>query len=69
MARLTSRDKHGHAYFPECFKEPCLGCGCIRENCEFMEKVCEKLAKYEETEEQDWIPVTKKMPALHRGMN
>lgn len=52
MNRLTARGKEGKAYFPECFKEPCLGCGCIKENCDFMEKVCEKLAKYEETEEQ-----------------
>ena len=31
MDRLTARGKEGKAYFPECFKEPCLGCGCIRE--------------------------------------
>ena len=62
MDRLTARRKEGLAYFPECFKEPCLGCGCAKENCEFMSKVCEKLANYEETEGQDWILVTKKMP-------
>lgn len=45
--RLTERDKYGHAYFPECFEEPCLGCGCAKEPCELMTKVCEKLAKYE----------------------
>ena len=55
--RLTERDKYGHAYFPECFKEPCLGSGCAKEPCELMTKVCEKLAKHEDT---GWIPVTEK---------
>lgn len=50
--RLTERDKYGNAYFPECFEDPCSGNGCVKETCEFMTKVCEKLAKYEETEER-----------------
>lgn len=57
--RLTERDKYGHAYFPECFKEPCLGSGCAKEPCELMTKVCEKLAKHEDT---GWIPVTERLP-------
>lgn len=65
MSRLTARGKEGIAYFPECFKEPCLGRGCTKENCEFMTEVCEKLTKYEETENKEWIPVTKKMPEEH----
>ncbi len=65
MDRLTARGKEGIAYFPECFKEPCLGCGCTKENCEFMTEVCEKLTKYEEAENKEWIPVAEKMPKEH----
>lgn len=50
MARLTSRDKHGHAYFPECFKDPCNGFGCKNEQCEYLDAVCKKLAEYEDTD-------------------
>lgn len=49
MSRLTSRDKHGHAYFHQCFEEPCCGSGCQKDACEFLTQVCEKLAGYEET--------------------
>lgn len=51
MSRLTARDKHGHAYFPQCFEEPCCGSGCQKDTCEFLNKVCEKLSDYEELEE------------------
>ncbi len=47
MERLTGRDE-GNAYFTECFEEPCLGMGCINENCEFLQLVCERLAAYED---------------------
>lgn len=48
MKRLTAWN-NGHAYFPECFKEPCNGCGCAKENCDFLESVCRRLAEYEDT--------------------
>ena len=51
MSRLTARDKHGHAYFPQCFEDPCCGSGCQKDACEFLTQVCEKLAEYEELEE------------------
>lgn len=51
MSRLTARDKHGHAYFPQCFEEPCCGSGCQKDACEFLTQVCEKMAEYEELEE------------------
>ena len=49
MSRLTSRDEHGHAYFPQCFEDPCNGSGCQKEQCEYLNEVCEKLASYEDT--------------------
>lgn len=52
MTRLTARNKDGTAYFPECFKEPCSGFGCQKEEaCKFMEDVCEKLAEFEDMQE------------------
>lgn len=51
--RLTARDeKFGTAYFPQCFEEPCLGMGCMKEECMFKYAVAERLAKYEDLEEQ-----------------
>lgn len=50
MSRLTSRDEHGNAYFPQCFEDPCNGSGCQKEQCEYLNVVCEKLAEYEDTE-------------------
>ena len=48
MERLTQIE-NGMAYFPECFKEPCCGVGCAKENCDFInKKVCEALACYED---------------------
>ena len=52
--RLTKRDLNaGTAYFPECFKNPCLGIGCKKEDCSFLCKVAEKLCSYEELEAYD----------------
>lgn len=53
MTRLTSRDKHGHAYFPQCFRDPCNGSGCQRDCCDFLTEVCERLAQYEEAERKE----------------
>ncbi len=50
MERLTARNERGRAYFPPCFEESCLGMGCAKE-CDLMDRVCEKLAQYEEREE------------------
>ena len=51
--RLTARDeKFGTAYFPQCFEEPCLGMGCVKKECMFKYAVAERLAKYEDLEEQ-----------------
>ena len=52
MRRLTKRNEEGYAYFPQCFEETCCGDGCHIEPCEFLDQVCEKLAKYEDTEER-----------------
>jgi hypothetical protein len=51
MARLTARGENGFAYFPRCFDTPCCGFGCAMEECEFLEMVCEKLAKFEDKED------------------
>lgn len=48
MKRLTAWN-NGHAYFPECFKEPCSGCRYAMGNCDFLESVCRRLAEYEDT--------------------
>lgn len=51
--RLTKRDEHGFAHYPYCF-EKCDGDGTgIRcQTCDFEEKICDKLAEYEDLEEQ-----------------
>lgn len=49
MKRLTERNSSGNGYFPECFKEPCLGLGCKKNDCVFIEQVCDRLADYEDT--------------------
>lgn len=52
MERLTAREESGHAYYPHCFREDtCGGGGCAEYSgiCEFLEKVCETLAAYEDT--------------------
>lgn len=51
--RLTARDeKAGTAYYPQCFEEPCFGMGCEKKECLLKYAVVEKLAKYEDLEEQ-----------------
>ncbi|MGC4018387.1 MAG: hypothetical protein QM793_03590 [Muricomes sp.] len=48
MERLTAWED-GKAYYPTCFEEPCLGCGCRIENCELEYEKCRRLAAYEDT--------------------
>lgn len=60
--RLTERGLDGHAYFPTCFKEPCLGIGCQFDMCRFMRQVREKLARYED-QEMEWEQEAKKQAA------
>ena len=55
MERLTKRNEHGGAYYPYCFKEnTCGGFGSSEkcDDCDFCTSVCEKLAEYEDLEEQ-----------------
>ena len=53
MERLTKRSEEGYANYPKCFEEPCLGMGdCLDKKCDLMSEVCEKLAAYEDLEEQ-----------------
>lgn len=55
MERLTKREG-GHAYFPQCFEEPCCGGGCKRrEQCEFILRVCERLCDFEDKLESGTI--------------
>lgn len=79
MERLTGRNEMGGAYYPKCFKEPCLGMGdCVDMNCEQQYDVCEKLAAYEDTgltpeEIMDgkmltgWTPVEERLPKTEDG--
>ena len=46
---MTERSESGHAYYPQCFKEPCYGSGCKIKDCPFETAVCERLAAYEDT--------------------
>lgn len=49
--RLTARSEECEfAYFPHCFEEPCLGNGCgeRREECRFLDDVCERLCELED---------------------
>lgn len=53
MERLTNISEIGNAYYPKCFKEPCCGMGeCLDDKCNLMLDACEKLAEYEQLEEQ-----------------
>ena len=47
--RLTARNELGLPYFPECFKEPCEGTGCKKQDCDFITEVCKTLAEYEDS--------------------
>lgn len=49
MERLTKRSDAGHAYYPRCFEEPCIGDGCKIKDCLFDNTICERLAAYEDT--------------------
>ena len=65
--RLTARDeKTGTAYYPQCFEEPCFGMGCEKKECLLKYAVVEKLAKYEDLEEQGshnrWIACSERLP-------
>ena len=53
MERLTARDEQGFAHYPYCF-EKCNGdaVGIKCQTCDFEEKICNKLAEYEDLEEQ-----------------
>lgn len=54
MERLTKINEHGTAHFyPQCF-EKCEGIGYSRkcDDCDFLDKVCDKLGEYEDLEEQ-----------------
>lgn len=48
MERLTQRNDRGGAYFPECFEEPCNGCGCAKAGCDLDIRACMRLAEYED---------------------
>jgi hypothetical protein len=55
MERLTKRNEYDGAYYPYCFKEnTCGGFGSSEncDKCDFNISVCEKLANYEDLEEQ-----------------
>ena len=51
MDRSTKRDLDGYAYFPCCFEEPSCGYGyvCKMPECNFLRKVCDRIAAYEDT--------------------
>lgn len=54
MERLTKINEHGTAHFyPQCF-EKCEGTGYSRkcDNCNLLDRVCDKLGEYEDLEEQ-----------------
>lgn len=53
MERLTARDEQGFAHYPYCF-EKCNGdaVGIKCQTCDFDDKICNKLAEYEDLEEQ-----------------
>lgn len=55
MERLTKRNELGCAYYPYCFKEEtCGGVGASSQcdDCAFSLEICERLAHYEDLEEQ-----------------
>ena len=50
--RLTKRGEDGTAFYIKCFDgSPCEGAGCENKECKMMDIVCEKLAAYEDAEE------------------
>lgn len=63
MERLTGRNSDGGAFYKNCFREDtCAGIGCSEkcDHCKHSYNACEKLAVYEDAEEQGlliWLPV------------
>lgn len=51
MKRLTVRSKTGNAYFPKCFD----GCDGVCGKCKNETDYCEKLATYEDADEQGML--------------
>lgn len=52
MKRLTERNEDGSTYYPYCLREDtCWGWGTSGkcDTCKFNEKVCDRLAAYEDT--------------------
>ena len=55
MERLTGRNSDGGAFYKNCFREDtCAGIGCSEkcDHCKHSYNACEKLAVYEDAEEQ-----------------
>lgn len=55
MERLTGRNEHGYAFYKHCFREDKCRQQTTREKCVFCKheySYCEKLAEYEDAEEQ-----------------
>lgn len=55
MERLTQRNQSGEAYYPYCFQEnTCAGNGSSIKcgKCKHNQDICEKLAEYEDLEEE-----------------
>nr|DAU56531.1 MAG TPA: hypothetical protein [Caudoviricetes sp.] len=61
MERLTRRSDTGHAYYPRCFEEPCIGAGCKIKDCLLDDIICDRLAAYEDTglEPEEVLPKDK----------
>lgn len=76
MNRLTARDEHGNAYYPEYFKEPCNGGGCTKDMCDFAAEVCNKIAAYEDAGldpeqlsviDEEYSKMAKELAELRKG--
>ena len=53
MERLTDKNAVGNYFYPKCFEKfDGFGASSKCDNCEIMTRVCEKLGKYEDLEEQ-----------------
>lgn len=48
MNRITRRNEDGIAYYLRCFESPCNGNGCKIPKCSLDDKICERLAAYED---------------------
>lgn len=56
--RLTARNKTGEAYYPKCFEAPCEGMGCKIDLCPHSIQICEKLAGFEDAEDEGRLIIT-----------